>query len=92
MTGNDAERKAQSLLVGLYTNSIQYLLIAFPVVGVVLLGASHVWDLQQGEDCEVSESMLDFFSVAIRWYFGAVGAAILGFPKIIALLRPHPPR
>ena len=66
--------------------------IAFPVVGVFLLGASHVWDFQQGDDCELSESMLDFYSVAVMWYFGAVGAAILGFPAVFAMLRPNPPK
>ena len=92
MTGNDEERKARLRLVRLHTGVIQYLLIAFPVVGVFLLGASHVWDLQQGEDCKVSESMLDFFSVAVRWYFGAVVAAIVVFPRVFAILFPNPPR
>ncbi len=58
-------------------------------MAIALLGASYVWDLQQGESCELAEAMLEFYGAAVRWYAGVVGAAVLGVLRVVAMLQPN---
>ena len=89
-TDNEEERRTSIVLVGFYIGATRYLLIGIPFLAIVLLGASYVWDVEQGADCELSKAMLEFFGVAVRWYFGLVGVVVFGVIRIVALFQPKP--
>ena len=76
-----------SSVIGLYFGIIRYLLIAFPLMAVILIGASYIWDVERGPGCDFSGDMLGFMGTAVRWYAGVLGVAILGLPKMYAIFR-----
>ena len=83
-SSNNGETSNQSITRG-YFEIIRFLLVAFPLLAVVLIAASHAWDTASDTtDCSFFSEMLAFMGTAVRWYCGLVAVVIVAVPRFLA--------
>ena len=83
------DRESESLktdAVHLYFGLVYFLFAAVPLVALILIGASYIWDVERGGDCGALRSMLGFLRTNTKWYLALAGTVTVGIPKLVSLL------